>query len=299
MQISMALFPLVGLIALGYILKNSHFVTEDFWRGGEKINYFILFPILLFNNLAFVDLDLQKMTMALVVVGLVVFGISIILWCLKFIFNWPMGNFGVFVQSHIRFNTYIGLSLMSLLFGKLGMQIFSIIIAIAIPMVNIISVLSLTSQNNLKNTLITIIKNPLILGCIAGIGFNYTSLTLFSGLQSFIQLLASLSLPLGLLSVGAALQFSQLKTGCLALILNSISRLLLVPIFAYGMATIMQLSQLETMIVTVFFALPTASASYMLTRHLQGNYQLMAAVISLQTLLFAVSFPILMWLLFA
>ncbi|MFX4790275.1 AEC family transporter, partial [Acinetobacter baumannii] len=45
----------------------------------------------------------------------------------------------------------------------------------------------------------------------------------------------------------------------------------------------------------IFFALPTASASYILTKVLGGDSQLMAAVISFQTLCTAVTLPLVIW----
>ena len=59
MNLIMALFPLAVLIAMGYLLKRTKFVQDEFWGNSEKLNYFILFPILLFSNLADVQLDLQ------------------------------------------------------------------------------------------------------------------------------------------------------------------------------------------------------------------------------------------------
>ena len=70
------------------------------------------------------------------------------------------------------------------------------------------------------------------------------------------------------------------------------------PSFAFGIASWLQLDALQSVIIVTFFALPTASASYILTRYFKGDSQLMAGVISLQTLCFALSFPLLMWLLY-
>lgn len=45
-SIVLSLFPLVALIASGYLFKNIVF-SEEFWTGAEKLNYYILFPALL------------------------------------------------------------------------------------------------------------------------------------------------------------------------------------------------------------------------------------------------------------
>jgi len=299
MNVVMALFPLIMLIAMGYIFKRTQFLTDEFWRGAEKLNYLILFPVLLFNNLAYIKLELATITQVLLALFIIIIITALTLWVAKAFFHIPIARFGVYVQSQIRFNTYIGLSIMSLLFGAQGMQMFAMMIALAIPLVNVISVLAFSQGQGLKPTqiLFSLIKNPLILGCLVGIIFNLLQLSLFSGLEQLFKILASMSLPLGLICVGAALQFADLKHDYSRLLLNTVGRLMVVPGLAYLICYALNLNQFETIVLVVFFALPTASASYILTRYFNGDSQLMAGVISLQTLCFAVTFPVLMLLL--
>ena len=295
----MALFPLIILIAMGYIFKRIQFLTDEFWRGAVKLNYLILFPVLLFNNLAYIKLELATFAQVLLALFIVIIMSTLMLWIAKALFHIPIARFGVYVQSHIRFNTYMGLSIILLLFGAQGMQIFAMMIALTIPLVNVISVLAFSQGQGLKPTqiLLSLIKNPLILGCVVGIVFNLLQLSLFSGVEQLFKILASMSLPLGLISVGAALQFAELKHDYSRLLLNTLGRLLLMPCLAYLICSVLNLNHFETTILVVFFALPTASASYILTRYFQGDSQLMAGIISLQTLCFAVTFPVLMILL--
>ena len=299
MNVVMALFPLIMLIAMGYIFKRTQFLTDEFWRGAEKLNYLILFPVLLFNNLAYIKLELATITQVLLALFIIIIITALTLWVAKAFFHIPIARFGVYVQSQIRFNTYIGLSIMSLLFGAQGMQMFAMMIALAIPLVNVISVLAFSQGQGLKPTqiLFSLMKNPLILGCLVGIIFNLLQLSLFSGLEQLFKILASMSLPLGLICVGAALQFADLKHDYSRLLLNTVGRLMVVPGLAYLICYALNLNQFETIVLVVFFALPTASASYILTRYFNGDSQLMAGIISLQTLCFAVTFPVLMLLL--
>lgn len=299
MNIVLALFPLVVLISMGYGLKRSDFLSADFWRGIERLNYFILFPILLFCNLAFVKIELNNVRWALLAMILIIAICAAALWlfrCFKYI---PAARFGVYMQSNIRFNTYIGLALMGPLYGLKATQLFAMIMVVAIPLVNVISVLSLSQGQSIsfKNTCISVFKNPLIWGCVVGLLFNLSGLSLYAGLHHSLQLLAATSLPLGLLCVGAGLQFAALRQAMPRLVLNTLSRLLLLPILAYVVAYMLGLNQLDTTVLVVFFALPTATASYVLTKILHGDSELMAGVISLQTLVFSVSFPCLIWLL--
>ncbi|WP_180164943.1 AEC family transporter [Acinetobacter sp. YH12049] len=296
MNIVVALFPLVALIAMGYILKYTQFVQDEFWANSEKLNYYVLFPVLLFLNVSAVQLDMNTVSRMLTVLVAGTCLISIVLWGIKQFMHIPVQRFGVYIQSHIRFNTYIGLSLMGALFGSEGMQMFAMLIAVAVPLVNIISVLAFSnlSVKQLGQTCQSIAKNPLILGCVAGVLFNLSGLSLFHGLPELLKILAAMSLPLGLLSVGAALQFQQMRADLRCLSLNTIGRLMLMPCIAYLLSTWMGLTDFERMILVVFFALPTASSSYILTRYYQGDSQLMAAIISVQTIGFGLMFPLLM-----
>ena len=52
-----SLWPLFALIVGGYALRRWDFPGEAFWPAAERLNYFILFPALLFSNLATAPLD--------------------------------------------------------------------------------------------------------------------------------------------------------------------------------------------------------------------------------------------------
>ena len=73
---------------------------------------------------------------------------------------------------------------------------------------------------------------------------------------------------------------------------DTFARLLAVPVLAYMVCMWFGLPSLQTQILVIFFALPTASASYILTKVLGGDSQLMAAVISFQNLMCCRDFAI-------
>ncbi len=103
-------------------------------------------------------------------------------------------------------------------------------------------------------------------------------------------------IPLGLLCIGAGLQF-RLKSSELGIIIaNSLIRLLCMPVLAYALCTMMGVVDIERQIITLFFALPTAPTAFSLTQALGGNHPLMANIISMQTLLAMLTLPVILWL---
>ncbi|NYE64140.1 hypothetical protein FHW58_005375 [Duganella sp. 1224] len=285
------LWPVFTLIVAGHLMRRRGFPGAGFWPGAEKINYFLLFPALLFSSLAQAPLDNPALPRVLgaVLLGLGVcsVGLAAAWWWRR----WPQARFGVLVQGVLRFNTYLGLAVIGSLFGKAGLVLAAVIIAVYVPTVNVLSVLALTAGRGAgaRALLLPIVRNPLILSCVAGVAFNLSGLQLQWGADKLLTLLANTSLPLGLLNVGAALNPRELRGEWGALLTNSLSRLVLAPLIAFGCGWLLHLPPLERAILALFFALPTAPTSYVLTRQLNGDSHLMAGIITLQTLLSALS----------
>lgn len=295
-SILLSLFPLIALILSGYVLKRTAFLNDGFWAGAEKLNYYVLFPAMLFGNLAAADIHFAMVKSIVMMLSIMLLMVMLALYGLKVILNIRPARFGVMVQSNIRFNTYMGLAIVAALFQQQGMTLFAILLAVSIPVVNVLSVLAFTEKDGMKlNTiLLSLLKNPLIMSCIVGIAFNLSELTLWQGAHAYLQQLALCSLPLGLMCVGAALQFLALKKDLMPLLINTFSRLMLIPLIALLIVKWLGFTELETQVFVLYFALPTASASYILSKVLGGDSQLMAGIISLQTLCAAVTLPIIL-----
>ena len=197
----------------------------------------------------------------------------------------------------MRFNTYIGLAIVSALAAGSGAQMLAVILAVCIPLVNVLSIVALLPKEQLRlgTILLSVLKNPLVSSCVVGIAVNVLDIPLWQGLQQLLKLLATCSLTMGLLCVGAALQFTQVKLNWQLVLLNSVWRLLCIPLLAWSMCAVFNLNAVATQVLVIFFGLPTASASYILTKVLKGDAPLMASIISVQTLLSLLTLP---WLIF-
>ncbi|AXY56963.1 AEC family transporter [Acinetobacter chinensis] len=298
LQMINILFSPIALIVLGFYLFQSRTLDERFWNGAEKLNYYVLFPSLLFSSLANADMHMGHLDSIL----MVIFAMMVIIIVSTYVFaklnKSPDAHFGVYIQSLIRFNTYIGLSIATTLPNPEIRSILVNILAIAIPFVNVVSILSLTPKNqlNIKNIVISLLKNPLISSCILGIAFNLLQIPIWTGFQSLLQAFSNSSLMLGLLCVGTAIQLKGMQTYFKTALIISLTRLMIIPIVAFIVLQFFDLSYAAVVSIMIFFSIPTASAAYILTKLLNGDYQLMAAVISLQTILSVVTLAIMLTL---
>ncbi|MBF3061308.1 AEC family transporter, partial [Pseudomonas aeruginosa] len=97
--------------------------------------------------------------------------------------------------------TYLGLAAVGSLYGKPGLTLAALMLALMVPTVNVMSVWALTAERgiSLRALLLPILKNPLILACLAGALVNLSGVGLPGGSDRLLNLLAVASLPLGLL----------------------------------------------------------------------------------------------------
>lgn len=285
------LWPLFVLIVAGYAMERKGFPGPGFWPGAERFNYFVLFPALLFTSLAGAPLTNPALPHLLVAIAIVLLLLTLGLVVSRRLGRWPAARFGVFLQGVLRFNTYLGLAVTGSLYGREGLQLAAVVLALLVPTVNVLSVWALTSdgQTSLSALLRPIVRNPLILACAAGAAVNLAGIPLGYGVGSLLKLLAGTSLPLGLLSVGAALKPQELGRELAPLLANSLTRLVIVPALAFAVAVALSLPPVERAILVIFFALPTAPTSYVLTRQLGGDGHLMAGIITAQTLISALT----------
>ncbi|OSP54056.1 AEC family transporter [Pseudoruegeria sp. SK021] len=296
-MVLLTIWPLFALICLGGILARTGFPQASFWPSAERVNYFLLFPALLFSSLANApvrDPDVVRLGGAAVATILIAaVGLSIA----RKVVPTPAARFGPVLQGAVRFNTYLGLAIIAALLGPAGIEKAAVYLAIAVPVVNVLSILALTDAGDARTPLTllrAIAKNPLILACVAGITVALLGVGLPFGIQEFFEILAQASLPLGLLCVGAALQPASLGRDTLALAGTSALRLVVMPALAIGIAWLADLDAATTLILVIFSAIPTAPTSYVLTRQLGGDGPFMAGIVTAQTLVSVATLPIIL-----
>lgn len=297
--IAESLIPIFALIVLGQVLKRYDFPGAAFWPFAEKLTYYILFPALLLYTLATTDLsglDAAPMAAALIgALGLV----AILLILLKPRLGFDNPSFTSLFQGCIRPNTYIGLAATIALYQNNGAALAAIAIISVIPFVNLLSVMALARYGSAHHrgwlyTLPAIAKNPLIIACVLGIILNGYYRYLPWGTGRILDLLGRASLPLGLLIVGAGLDVRSLSAQKAATSLASAMKLLLLPLLTMIMCRFFDVGYLASTVAVLFAALPGAPSSYVLSRQLGGDHDLMAGILTVETALAFVTMPVIL-----
>jgi predicted permease len=138
--------------------------------------------------------------------------------------------------------------------------------------------------------------NPLILSILAGAGVNALGWAPIPVLHDALAVLGQAALPIMLLCVGASLKLRGLSADLKPMAVAAGIKLLLFPAVVIALATLFGLSPIKAQVALIYGALPTGVAAYTLARQMGGDAQLMAAMITVQTLLAFLLMPL--WLSF-
>ncbi|MDM8340884.1 AEC family transporter [Serratia marcescens] len=296
-----SLIPVIFLIAMGFTLRHKNLIDRAFWLPCEKLNYFYLFPALMFIQVGKADLSqFPVRPIALSVLGAVLIGaLSLYLW--RIWLKQPGPVFSSVIQGALRPNTYIGVAAAAATFGHTGLTVTSISIAVAIPLLNVASIVILMhygqgTRPGGKQIAKALGKNPVILSVLAGLAFNASGWSLGAALENILTILGGASLPLGLLAVGAGLDIQAARTAQGPVLQSSFIKLLLVPLLTLGIGITLGISGPVLATIVLFNALPCTPSAYIMARLLGGDHRLSAGIITIQTLLAAVTIPVILLL---
>ena len=287
-----ALIPVFGLILIGYFFKRIKFPSHEFWPQADKLTYYVLMPSLLIYKLSNASLSSSNSLGFILSALLAIFFTMIILIIVNKIKPTNASAFTSVVQGGIRFNTYVFLALSGAIFGNDGLVLSAIILTFAIPFINIlcITIFALYISNEKLNFLYllkSIITNPLIIACVIGGSINFLGIHFPLIINNTLEILSKAALPMGLLSVGFGLVIKEIKSSKSELIISSVAKHLVMPIFIYAFGKYFALDDMMISILVLFAVLPTAPSSFILARQLGGDIGLMSSIITVQTLISA------------
>ena len=289
-----ALVPVFLLIVLGFALRQSLMRLETQWHGLERLVYYVLLPALLIDTLTRADLA----EVPVIGVGGALM-LSALLLSLLLAAKCAIDGsaFTSIFQGATRWQTYVALAVAGNLYGDLGLALASVAMVAIIPLVNVLSVAVLAhyaspERPSARAIAMTVVRNPLIWACAVGLAVNVLQIPVPRMLHEVAEALGRSSLAIGLLVTGAGLHLEGLFRRSAAAALAVFLKLILMPAVAVGLALLFGLSGTNLAVVVCCTAVPTSSSGYVLARQMGGDAPLLAQIITLQTILAAITMPV-------
>lgn len=290
-----AVIPFMVYILLGTAAVKMRMVSESFLKELNRVVFKVFFPFIMFNNLY--DVDFGKLSGAGYVGVAVTATLTVIIaaFLLVPLFSGDNRRRGVITQAIFRSNSVLyAIPLAQSVFGQEGATMASIVVAFVVPIYNITSVAILEYYRGGKvsygKLFVNILKNPLIIGAIAGVLFNLLPVTMPECLAVPVSALCNMATPLSLFVLGGTLHLSNMKKNFLPLATGTVLKLMIVPAILSVIMAGIGYRGIEFFVVFVMFATPVAAASYPMAQSmdadadLAGEYVVITTVLSIATI---------------
>lgn len=286
--------PVFVMLFIGVALKRLAWIDASFIHTASSLVFKATMPTLLFLSILRADLDaaLQPALLSYYVVATVTTFFLAWAWAL---WRCPRADRGVYVQGAFRGNNgIVGLALATSLYGDYGLSLGGVLAGLVILVYNSLSALILAIYNpegraSAAAILLSIVRNPLIIGVTAAVPFAYWQVPLPDWLLTSGQYFAQMTLPLALICIGGTLSLSVLRESSRIALSSSLMKLVWLPALATIGAWLFGFRGAELGILFLYFACPTASASFVMARATNANHQLAATIIVLTTLMAVIS----------
>ena len=289
--------PVFAIIALGYALKRMAVFGDSLWDGIETLTFRLLLPALLVLKLGGTDLSgYDYLPMAAGLFGATAI-VTVALTLARPVSGMGAPAYTSVLQGAIRQNSYIGLAAAAPLYGPQGVALAAVGIAAVIPFVNAVSVwvmnrLLAGTKPSAADLARRMLANPIIIGCLLGFALNASGVGIPEFAAKPLGLLAGAALPLGLLAVGAGLDLATVRRDFARIALASALKLIAVPVLTFLVCRQLGAGAVSTRVAVLFASLPSSGSSYVFSRQLGGDAELMAAILTTQVILAAVTIPL-------
>jgi len=299
-----AIAPVFMLMIIGNLLRRNQILDEAFWNLNDKLVYWILIPALLFNEISQIQFSPALFgSYAIVILG-GFFAVILLSILLGKVCGYSGAVSSSVMQGAARHNAFIALAISGSLFGAEGLAIGTSLMAILIPVVNVVIVtfmvvvLQDTKSNNLKPRLTDIVaelaKNPLILAILVGFVFSVANAKSVPIIHETTRMLGLAAIPVLLLGLGANIKVRNLSINISPLIISSVLKLAIFPLIVYFVSDYFEFNTTEKIVLVIFSCVPTAVSSYTLAKQLGGESELMTSIITLQTVLSFITIPLIL-----
>ncbi|HEY5653332.1 MAG TPA: AEC family transporter [Pontiella sp.] len=296
--------PIFLLIALGKLLYKTGFLPESFFKGVNKLVFWIALPALLISKICVAQLEFSTISKIFLLASLGTLLTLALAWGVSKQLKLPTQKTGSFLQGTFRGNgAFIGLPVIIYTLGELDPQaeiLGTVVLAPLVILFNLLSVPTLSRYSSfkeckgasLRNVLMQFIKNPLILACAIGLILNLSDLALPCFAIRALNTLGNAALPLILMSIGATLIIERLSDTAPAALIASVIKVAIAPSIGFLLAPLFNLEPTEKMIAIFYLACPTAVMSYVMAEAMGNDGPLAGRIVTLSTLLSGITLPI-------
>lgn len=269
-------FPLLGMMAIGFAARRLGIIGESAARQINACVFKIFLPLLLCFNIVDTKLGASfdgKTLLYAFVTTLSCFGV---LFFVTPRLCHDRASCGVLIQGIARSNYAIfGIPLVSMMYPNADTSIAVIMVAVVVPVFNVLSTIALMVFAGERTHPLRILKgvllNPLIIATLAGFLLWYFQIPLPTMIETPLRNLGSIATPLALFILGASLDFGKARANGKLLVISVTGRLIGVPLIFLSLAIALGIRDVSLAVLIAVYASPTSVSSFPMAQQMGGN----------------------------
>ena len=284
-----AVLPIFLVILLGMGSRRLKLLTDLELKHVNNAVFQVMFPFMMFYNIYTADFSGVLIPSYFAFCVGMLFGVYILgtAWALLTVRDNP--SRGALIQACYRGNLVLmGLPVMENLMGEEALGLTTIMLAVIVPLYNILAVVTLEvfrgGKMQSRHILKKILTNPLILGAAAGICAVAFGLKLPEVLLKPVGQVASAATPAALLVMGASFYFQSVHKNLRNIVSGVLGKLIIGPGMALAAGYALGYRGIPLALLIVIFGAPCAVSSYTMAQQMDSNAELAAGCLIFSSL---------------
>ncbi len=274
-----AVIPMFCLMFIGVLVKRYKLLTDEELNHMNRMVFRVFFSCMMFYSIYTTNIAHTFRP------GLMLFGaVGVLAVC--FISMFVICRFepenkrrGVMTQAIFRSNfVLMGIPMVANIFGEENIAVTTMMIAVIVPIYNVLGVFVLETFRGgrfaLLPILIGVLKNPMIMGAIAGAACLLLGIYIPKPVLKPIGQIAAATTPVALIILGASFRLGSTLEHRKQLITCVFTRLVLVPAVVLSIAIALGFRGIDFVTMISIFATPCAVASFAMAQQMGGDADL-------------------------
>lgn len=297
-----AVMPLFLLVILGYVLKQIGMFTDEWLTVANKFSFKVTLSVLLFYNIYTTELSTHISPKIIIFVLSGILLITLLCYIIVPIIIKDRFRTGVVIQGIYRSNFLLfGMPLVINMFGDEAKPVTATLVAIVIPIYNLIAIITLTIFNknqtgelNVPKMLLKISSNPLIVGSAFGYLFRGIHITMPAFMLNSLGEVAKIAVPLALIIVGGQFKMTGFIKNIKLVSAVVFTKLVISSGIMVALAIVFGFRGIELGVILTVFGSPCAVSSSVMAYsmdcdgELAGNIVVLGTLVSVITIFFSI-----------
>ena len=274
-----AVVPMFCLMSIGAFVKYQKWLSDEELNHMNRMVFRVFFFCLMFHSIYTTKISetLRPNLMIFGACGVLIIFLLLMIFIPKI--ETENKKRGVMVQAIFRSNFVLfGVPIVGNIFGDNNIAVATMMIAVIIPMYNVLAVFALETFRGGKFSVLPILKGvlttPMILGAIAGAFFLLLNIKIPQPVLKPIGQIAAATTPVALIILGASFKFGSVHEHLRQLLTCLFGRLILVPGIILTTAIFLGFRGIDFVTLIAIFGTPCAVVSFAMAQQMDGDADL-------------------------